>query len=167
MRTEHGNFLWDCVSLIDDATIEIIRGLAGLRGIAVSHPHFYSAMTEWSRAFDDVPIHLHAADREWVMNPGDAIDFWDGAQKELAPGVTLVRCGGHFEGGTVLHWADGANGRGALLAGDIVRVGPDGFVSFCAAFRISSRYRRLLSTASRTLSSLSATIGFTVRGGGR
>jgi hypothetical protein len=31
----------------------------------------------------------------------------------------------HFAGGTVLHWAGGAEGRGALLAGDIIQVVPD------------------------------------------
>ena len=66
VRTPHGNFLWDCISLIDDATVEIIRALGGLRGIAISHPHYYTTMLEWSRAFGDVPIHLHADDREWV-----------------------------------------------------------------------------------------------------
>jgi hypothetical protein len=39
--------------------------------------------------------------------------------------VTLVRAGGHFPGGTVLHWADGFEGRGALLTSDIVMVVPD------------------------------------------
>jgi len=41
------------------------------------------------------------------------------------PGVTLLRLGGHFPGGTVLHWAGGAEGRGALLSGDIVQVAAD------------------------------------------
>jgi hypothetical protein len=36
-----------------------------------------------------------------------------------------VRCGGHFEGGTVLHWAGGAGGKGALLTGDIIQVVAD------------------------------------------
>ena len=31
----------------------------------------------------------------------------------------------HFAGGTVLHWAGGAEGRGALLAGDIIQEVPD------------------------------------------
>jgi hypothetical protein len=43
----------------------------------------------------------------------------------LAEGLTLIRCGGHFDGGTVLHWAGGAGGRGALLSGDILQVVPD------------------------------------------
>jgi glyoxylase-like metal-dependent hydrolase (beta-lactamase superfamily II) len=134
LRTPHGNFLWDCITLIDDATVELISGLGGLRGIAISHPHYYSAMLEWSAAFDDVPIFLHAADREWVMRSGPAIEFWEGSQRELAPGVTLIHCGGHFAGGTVLHWAAGGEGRGALLSGDILQVGPDGMVSFMYSY---------------------------------
>jgi hypothetical protein len=39
--------------------------------------------------------------------------------------MSLVRCGGHFEGGTVLHWPAGAEGRGALLTGDILQVCAD------------------------------------------
>src|ERR1700737_4032058 len=83
LRTEHGNFLWDCISLLDDATIEMIRGLGGLCGIGISPPPFYTAMLEWSRAFGDAPIYLHAADRQWVMRLGDAIEFWSDPQKEL------------------------------------------------------------------------------------
>ena len=39
--------------------------------------------------------------------------------------MTLVRSGGHFQGGTVLHWPAGADGRGVLLVGDILRVCQD------------------------------------------
>jgi hypothetical protein len=38
--------------------------------------------------------------------------------------------GGHFAGGTVLHWADWDGGRGVLLSGDILQVVPSGHVSF-------------------------------------
>ncbi len=79
-------------------------------------------MVEWSRAFGGVPIYLHAADRQWVMRPDPAIEFWDGETKALHDGLTLIRCGGHFEGGTVLHWPAGADGKGVLLAGDILQV---------------------------------------------
>ncbi|MEY2493135.1 MAG: hypothetical protein QOH24_2086 [Verrucomicrobiota bacterium] len=133
LRTAHGNFLWDCITLLDEATMEMISALGGLRGIAISHPHYYSAMLEWSAAFE-APIFLHAADREWVMEPGKAIEFWDGSQKELAPGITLIHCGGHFAGGAVLHWADGAESRGVLLSGDILQVTPDGMVSFMYSY---------------------------------
>jgi hypothetical protein len=36
-----------------------------------------------------------------------------------------IRLTRHFDGGTVLHGAGGAGGRGALLAGDIIQVVPD------------------------------------------
>ncbi len=125
MRTPIGNVLWDCISLVEPAAVEIIKALGGLAAIAISHPHYYATMLEWSRAFGDVPIHLHAADREWVMHPGPAIDFWEGETKAIAPGLTLIRCGGHFSGGQILHWAEGAGGKGALLSGDLLQVVAD------------------------------------------
>jgi glyoxylase-like metal-dependent hydrolase (beta-lactamase superfamily II) len=121
LRTLHGNILWDCVPLIDPALIETVKALGGIGAIAISHPHYYSTMIEWSRAFGDVPIYLHAADRQWVMRPDKAILYWEGESMTLANGLTLVRCGGHFDGGAVLHWKDGANGQGAMLTGDIIQ----------------------------------------------
>ena len=135
VRTPAGNILWDCLSLIDNATIELINTLGGLAGIAISHPHYYACMVEWSRAFGGVPIHLHVADRQWIMRDDPAIKLWQGDRKELLPGLTLICCGGHFPGGVVLHWAAGAGGRGALLSGDIVQVVQDRkTVSFMRSF---------------------------------
>jgi hypothetical protein len=125
VRTPHGNVLWDCISLVDDAVVEAIRALGGVSAIAISHPHYYTSMVEWSRALGGVPIYLHAADRQWVMRPDNAIVFWEGGTRPLAEGLTLINCGGHFDGGAVLHWSGGADGRGALLTGDILQVVPD------------------------------------------
>jgi len=125
LRTPKANILWDCVSLLDEAVVETIKALGGITAIAISHPHYYSSMVEWSRAFGGVPICLHAADRQWVMRPDKAIVFWEDETRSLAEGLTLIRCGGHFEGGTVLHWAGGALGKGALLTGDIIQVVAD------------------------------------------
>jgi hypothetical protein len=69
------------------------------------------------------------------MRPDDAIHFWDGDQHELMPGLTLLRLGGHFAGGTVLHWAGAQAGRGALLTGDILQVVADRrWVSFMRSY---------------------------------
>ena len=125
VRTPAGNILWDCISLVDDALVTLIGALGGLAGIAISHPHYYTTCVEWSRAFGGVPVHLHAADREWIMRPDPAIVAWEGEMRPLLPGLTLVRAGGHYPGGTVLHWADGNGGAGALLSGDIVQVVAD------------------------------------------
>ena len=125
-----GNVLWGCLSLIDDETVRRVRERGGLAAIAVDHPHFYSSMVEWADAFD-CPIYLHAADREWVMRRSDRIVFWDGERLDLQPGLTLICLGGHFEGGTVLHWADGR----ALLSGDIATVVQDRrYVSFMYSY---------------------------------
>jgi hypothetical protein len=134
LRRPAGNVLWDCISLLDPATEALVGALGGLSAIAISHPHYYSAMVDWAAAFA-CPIHLHAADRQWVMRPDPAIRFWEGDSFPLAPGLTLIRCGGHFAGGTVLHWAEGARGKGALLSGDILQVLPDRrHVSFMRSF---------------------------------
>jgi len=125
VRAPGGNILWDCISLIDDRSVNAIQALGGVSAIAISHPHYYSSMIEWSRALGEVPVYLHAADGEWVMRPHPTIVFWQGQTHELAPGLTLIRCGGHFPGGTVLHWAGGAGGKGALLTGDVIQVGQD------------------------------------------
>jgi glyoxylase-like metal-dependent hydrolase (beta-lactamase superfamily II) len=125
VRTPKANILWDCLSLLDEAVVEAVKALGGISAIAISHPHYYSSMIEWSRAFGGVPIYLHAADRQWVMRPDKAIVFWEGETLKLAEGLTLIRCGGHFEGGTVLHWAEGAGGKGALLTGDVIQVVAD------------------------------------------
>ena len=124
VRTPAGNVLWDCIAHLDDATEEIIHGLGGIAAIAISHPHYYTRMQDWARAFD-APVHLHADDRDWVMRPDPAIRFFEGDVLELAPGATVLRLGGHFPGGTVLHWADGSGGRGTLLSADIVQVAAD------------------------------------------
>jgi glyoxylase-like metal-dependent hydrolase (beta-lactamase superfamily II) len=133
--TPHGNVLWDCISMLDAATVALIKGLGGVSAIAISHPHFYTTMVEWSRAFGDVPIHLHAADRAWVMRPDAAIKFWDGETFALMPDVTLIRCGGHFPGAACLHWAKGAGGRGIVCSADTLTVTVDRkFLSFMRSY---------------------------------
>ena len=70
-----------------------------------------------------------------VMRPDPAIRFWQGETLEIGDGLTLVRLGGHFKGAQVLHWAGGADGRGVLLAGDILQVVQDRrFVSFMYSY---------------------------------
>ncbi len=114
------NLLWECISLLDDETAAEVERRGGLAAIAISHPHYYSSMVEWADRFA-CPVVLHADDAEWVMRPSARIEHWHGRTKELGEGLTLVRCGGHFAGGQVLHHA----GRRALLSGDIVQVIPD------------------------------------------
>lgn len=133
--TAEGAVLWDCVSLVTEEAIERIRRMGGLKAIAISHPHYYSALAEWSEAFRGVPVYLHEDDRQWVMRPNETIRFWAGETLEIGPGLTLIRTGGHFEGSTVLHHAAGSEGRGDLFVGDNLQVAQDRrFVSFMRSY---------------------------------
>jgi hypothetical protein len=124
LRTQAGNVLWDCITLIDAATADLVQSLGGIAAIAISHPHYYSSMVEWAHAFG-APVWLHEADREHVMRPDPSLHYWSGATHRLLGDLTLVNAPGHFDGGTMLHWPGGAEGRGALLSGDIVQVCAD------------------------------------------
>ena len=66
---------------------------------------------------------MHAARPGDRASGGRHADLWDG--------LTLIRLGGHFAGGQVLHWPAGD----ALLSGDIVQVFPDRrWVSFMYSY---------------------------------
>lgn len=135
VQTPAGNILWDCISLLDDVIVQAVEARGGLAAIAISHPHFYGSLGDWSRAFGDVPVYLHEDDREWLMQPGANVVHWAGGTQELPGGLTLVRCGGHFEGAAVLHWPGGAEERGVLLTGDVMTVVADQrYVSFMRSY---------------------------------
>ncbi|MDF9433181.1 MBL fold metallo-hydrolase [Chromohalobacter israelensis] len=125
LRTSHGNVLWDCLSLLDAATVTLIEALGGLEAIVISHPHYYATMASWGRTFG-CPVYVHAADREWIMAPDEALSPWQGETLEVLPGVKAHRLGGHFPGASVLHW----EARGTLLTGDTLLVTPDRMASF-------------------------------------
>ena len=120
-----GNVLWDCLALLDDAITDFIRAMGGLSAIAISHPHFYTTMAEWSRVFGDVPIYLHNSNKSWVKRLDAPIRFWDRERILLNDEISLIRVGGHFEGSTVLHWSGTADRKGALLVGDSIHVARD------------------------------------------
>jgi glyoxylase-like metal-dependent hydrolase (beta-lactamase superfamily II) len=134
LQSPHGNLLWDCITLLDDKTVAEVKARGGIRAIAISHPHFYSAMVEWAECFD-AQIFLHTEDRQWAMRKSPRIEFWKGPSLSFWDNITLISCGGHFEGGTVLHWPAGAKGDGALLTGDIITVVQDRhYVSFMRSY---------------------------------
>jgi glyoxylase-like metal-dependent hydrolase (beta-lactamase superfamily II) len=122
IQTANGNVLWDCISLIDAATVTALNALGGVDAIAISHPHFYDSMVDWSAAFDDAPIYLHRDNEPWVMRPDKRIVYWETETYKPLPDVTLIRCGGHFPGSSALHWSAG---KGVLMTGDTIMVVAD------------------------------------------
>lgn len=122
LPTDAGNILWECQSVVTDEAVQKIKELGGVDRIAISHPHFYGSMGEWSEALGGVPITIHEGDQEWVQNPHPSIEPWSGDILKLSESVTLIRCGGHFTGSTALHWANGPRPGGALFSGDALQV---------------------------------------------
>lgn len=119
--TPGGNILWDCISNLDDSTVDIIQKLGGIKAIGISHPHYFSTWVQWSRAFGDVPVYIHARDKEWIQRKSTSLRLWEGVQQELWDNIRLVCCGGHFAGGNILYWPE----EKALLTGDVIQVCPD------------------------------------------
>jgi glyoxylase-like metal-dependent hydrolase (beta-lactamase superfamily II) len=125
VREPDGCVMWDCVPLATDEAIAHVRELGGLKAIAVSHPHYYGAVADWSAAFGGVPIYLHGDDHAFVTRPSPSIVPWSSDCFAISEDIKLYRTSGHFPGATVLHWRKGANGKGALLVGDIAMVAMD------------------------------------------
>lgn len=121
LETNGGAILWDCLPILDEPTAVRIEAMGGLKAIALSHPHYYGAMSAWAERFS-APIYIHAADADWVQIPSPWLKFWHGELERLTDDSLLIRCGGHFAGGTVLHWD---KDDGVLLTGDIIQVVPD------------------------------------------
>ncbi len=135
VRTNSGNILWDCITYLDDETISTITGMGGVDCIAISHPHFYSAMIEWSGAFGGAPINLHNLNKEWVQRKSPRIVYWKGQTLTLLPGAEIIKLGGHFPGSSVLHLQRREFGDGVLLSGDTIYVVTDRrWVSFMYSF---------------------------------
>ena len=126
IREADGCVLWDCVPLLTDEAADYVRSLGGLKAIAVSHPHYYGAIADWSEAFGR-NLGLSAWRRPANGSRGRTPRSCRGAATahRLSDDLLLVRAGGHFAGATVLHWRAGADGRGALLTGDVATVAMD------------------------------------------
>ncbi len=124
IHTSAGNVLWDCFAFLDDATVEQISRAGGLSGIVISHPHMFGSVMEWSRALGNVPVFIHEDNKPWAPPPlarqDPAIRWWPGESLPVNRALTVIRCGGHFPGSSVLHWSEGAAGKGALFTGDTI-----------------------------------------------
>lgn len=103
--TPHGNVLWDCITYLDDETVDFIKGKGGLKAIVISHPHYYTTHLDWAEAFD-CPVVFAREDEEWV-NRADGKGrrrLMEGVKEEILPGVVAAKTGGHFPGSLVLAW---------------------------------------------------------------
>src|SRR4051794_25347888 len=63
-RTRGGTVLWTCTPGVDDATVDLRRGMGGIAATAIPPPHYSPPFLKGGRAPGGLPIHLHAADRQ-------------------------------------------------------------------------------------------------------
>jgi len=133
VQTAAGNLLWDPPGYVDARLVEAVREVGGLAAVASSHPHMFGVQIEWSHRFGGVPVHVQAADAEWLQRTDPVVATWEEAT-EVLPGLTLHRIGGHFPGSAVARFV-AADGQGVLLSGDTVACTPDEhWVSFMRSF---------------------------------
>jgi hypothetical protein len=136
VSTSVGNVLWDCVAYLDQRTVADITARGGIAAIAISHPHFFTTMVDWSHAFGGVPISLHRDHQPWVMRPDPVIRYFDDESVVLLPDLPdlrVIRLGGHFPGSSVLYWPQTPGG--ALFTGDTIGVSADPrWVSFMYSY---------------------------------
>jgi len=129
-----GVLLWDPIGLVEASALGFVRSLGRVRAIVASHPHMYGAQVGWSRALDDAPVLINAADDEWVQRRDPVLETWSGTVA-LGDGLELRTLGGHFPGSAIAHWAAGAGGAGVMLAGDTIMVNSDrATVSFLRSY---------------------------------
>lgn len=111
--TQHGIAIWDCNAVLMPQIVDAIHSLQHvygnlpLLGIAISHPHFYTTGMTWAKALNTKVI-ISSSDKEWWQrtrgkrNDDEAqrLVFFDEERYTMAKGLTIVRCGGHFDGST-------------------------------------------------------------------
>ncbi|GAA4758226.1 hydrolase [Gordonia alkaliphila] len=134
VETVAGTVVWEPPGFVGPELVEQLRAAGPIAAIASSHPHLVGASVSLSHLLGRVPVYVHELDRRWVTRPDDVVVHWH-ADREIAPGVRLMRCGGHFPGSCVLQIGTAAEGRGALLSGDTAMVNPDrATVSFMRSY---------------------------------
>ena len=91
LRTAEGNVLWDCISLVDDRSVDAMQA----RSAAFGHRDLPSPLLlldgRVEPGLGDVPVYLHAADGEWVMRPIRPSSSGRATPTRSRPELTLIR----------------------------------------------------------------------------
>lgn len=106
LQTDGGNLLWDCITWLDQETIDWINDKGGLEAIVISHPHFYTTHLNWAATFA-CKVYVAKADEEWLSRSDKDnsrvllteinTEIWTGGPQALI-------VGGHFHGSMILLW---------------------------------------------------------------
>lgn len=129
-----GNVLWDCITYLDEQTVQHVNSLGGIQAIVISHPHYFSTSIQWAEVFN-CDLFISAEDEQWLGNRGDGhrLKLWKGEKlplpylqgpSEIQHGsdLTVIKTGGHFPGSSVLWWKSTKK----LLIADTILIVPSG-----------------------------------------
>lgn len=128
-----GNILWDCITYLDEQTIQQVNSLGGISAIVISHPHYFSTSMQWAETFN-CDLYISAEDEEWLGNRGDGqkLKLWSGQRLSLSSSdnsdgkgesdIIAIKTGGHFPGSSVLWW----NSAKKLFIADTIYIVPSG-----------------------------------------
>ncbi|KAG6543269.1 hypothetical protein Mapa_015183 [Marchantia paleacea] len=122
-----GNILWGCTTYLDEASVATIKHLGRIRAIAISHPHELYAYAKWALTFR-CPVYINERDKNLVVHNTEFIETWDGEELAFCSQIKLIRLGGHFDGGAILHWMNNGlyqDGQGVIFCADMLQVGED------------------------------------------
>ncbi|KAL9111968.1 MAG: hypothetical protein Q9227_003588 [Pyrenula ochraceoflavens] len=110
LTTPHGNVLWDCITFLDQETVDKILTHGPLTAIIISHPHYYTTHADWSTTFSHCPIYTSSLDSSWLSRPAPAPasshTFLTSPLTPILPSITALIVGGHFAGSLCLHYED-------------------------------------------------------------
>ena len=104
VRHPDGDVLSNCVSFVDQDTVDSLAALGGVSAIANLGAAFLLVDHRSSQAFSNMPIHLHDGDTAWIVAADPRVNVLGGRAHPMND-LTLVRCGGHLEGSSLLHVA--------------------------------------------------------------
>jgi len=145
LRTPRGLAIWDCSAFLHPSTASEILAMTSpeqpLLGIFISHPHFYGSSLTWARALG-CSIYVHERDRDWWLREDNheegRVVWWKGGKLDIMEGLSVIRCGGHFDGSCVMHFDrssrksdatdDASKSRrtgGVVLCSDTFGIAPD------------------------------------------
>ena len=116
-----GNVAFEAAPLYNQAQLDKITELGGIRFLGSSHPHGYGALYQLQDYFQP-DLLIQKDDLQWTKAFRVTIPYDE--TYEIHPGLTLHHTGGHYEGHSVLHDA----GRRAVFCGDALKIDfdPDG-----------------------------------------
>ena len=115
LRHPAGNVFFDGTAWYSPDALNWIESQGGISWLSASHPHAYGVLWQLQERFNPTVV-IQTQDLPWTNAFRVSWPFDD--RLALAPGLTLIHSGGHFDGHSILYWQD----KRSLFAGDLLKL---------------------------------------------